>query len=305
MIPSITCWPAAWANMTAPSMIVLGKLLGLRFDHHDGVVGAGDDEVELAFLDLVLGRVEDIFAVGIADAGGGDRAHERDSGEGESGGSGDHRDDVGLVLAVIGQDLGDHEDLVVEALGEERADRPVDEAAGESLLLGGAALALEKAARDAPGGREFFLIVDGEREEILPRLHVLGGGDRAKDDGLAEGRQHGAVGLTGNPARFEGERLAAQLDFYFLHVEHLFSFERPRPDAGGGLWVAAKAMALVETRARADRPALSDRFGPSRAPPDCGRPICEAAPSGPLRLLFAKTELRDECGVALGIFPCG
>ena len=78
-----------------------------------------------------------------------------------------------LVLAVIAEHLGDHVDLVVEALGEQRADRPVDQAAGQRLLLGGAALALEEAARDAPGGREFFLIVDGEREEILPFLDRL------------------------------------------------------------------------------------------------------------------------------------
>ena len=29
--------------------LVFGKLLGLGFDHHHGVAGAGDDEVETAF----------------------------------------------------------------------------------------------------------------------------------------------------------------------------------------------------------------------------------------------------------------
>ena len=64
-----------------------------------------------------------------------------------------------------------------------------------------------------PGGREFFLIVDGQREEILPWLDRLGGGDRAKHHGFAEGRENRAVGLAGNAARFELEGLAAPLDF--------------------------------------------------------------------------------------------
>ena len=50
--------------------LVFGQLLGLGFDHHHRVAGAGDDKVELAFGDLRLGRVEDVFAVHEADAGG-------------------------------------------------------------------------------------------------------------------------------------------------------------------------------------------------------------------------------------------
>ena len=99
--------------------------------------------------------------------------------------------------------MRDAEHLVVEAFREERADRPVDQAAGESLLLGGAALALEEAARNAPGGREFFVLVDGQREEILPRLDALGGRHRAQDDGVAQTGQHGAVGLTRNASGLE------------------------------------------------------------------------------------------------------
>ena len=117
--------------------------------------------------------------------------------------------DVGLVLAVVGQDLRDHVDLVVEALGEQRTDRAVDQAAGQRFLFGRAALALEEAAGDAPGGGELFLVVDGQREEILALLDRLGGGDGAQHHGFAEGREHGAIGLAGNMAGFESEGLSA------------------------------------------------------------------------------------------------
>ena len=55
MIASITGWKCLWPNITAPSMSVLGKLLGLGLDHQHGVVGAGDDEVERALGHLVDG----------------------------------------------------------------------------------------------------------------------------------------------------------------------------------------------------------------------------------------------------------
>jgi hypothetical protein len=74
---------------------VFGKLLGLRFHHHHRIVRARDDEVEIAGFDLLEARIQDIFAVLIADARRSDRTHERNTGDGESGGSGDHRQHVG------------------------------------------------------------------------------------------------------------------------------------------------------------------------------------------------------------------
>src|SRR4029079_6355325 len=107
---------------------------------------------------LRLGRVEDVFAlVREADARAADRAHEGDAAQRERGRGGDHREDVRLVFAVVGEDLREGESLRVEPFGKEWADGPVDQAAGQRFLFGRAALALEEAARDAPGGGEFFL----------------------------------------------------------------------------------------------------------------------------------------------------
>ena len=56
--------------------------------------------------------------------------------------------------------------LEVPALGEERADRPVDHAGGQRALLAGAALALEERAGDLARGVHALLDVDGQREEV-------------------------------------------------------------------------------------------------------------------------------------------
>ena len=196
------------------------QLLGFGFDHHHGVAGTGDNEIERAFLDLGLGRVEHIFAVDVADARTGDRAHEGHAGQGEGGRRRDQRQDIAFGFAIIAEHMGDHVDFVVETFREQRADRTIDQAAGERFMLSGAALALEEAAGDTAGSGIFFLIVDGEREEILALLHTLGGGDGAQDNGFAQRGDHGGIGLTGNAAGFQGQRAAAPVQFFFVDRKH-------------------------------------------------------------------------------------
>jgi hypothetical protein len=83
-------------------------------------------------------------------------------------------------VAVIAQNLSDDIDLVIETFGEQRTDRTIGQAADQGFLFGRTAFALEEAAGDAARARIFFLIMDGEREEILPFLDRLGSGDRAR-----------------------------------------------------------------------------------------------------------------------------
>src|SRR3546814_4200008 len=70
------------------------------------------------------------------------------------------------------------------------------------------------------------------REEILAFLHRLCGRDCAQHHGFAERREHRAVGLAGNAARFEREGLAAPLDAYSFRIEHSVSFIRRADPAG-------------------------------------------------------------------------
>ena len=207
---------------------VFRKLLGFGFDHHHGIMRAGDDEIEATFGNLGLGRVEDIFAVVEADASRSDRAHERHAGQAKRSRSGDHGDHIGFVFAVIAQHLGNDVDFVVETFGEQRAQRAVDEARSQRLVLGGAAFALEEATRDAAGSGVFFLVMNGQREEILAFLDALGSRDGAQNDSFTISSEHGAIGLTGDAAGFKGQRAAAPFDFLFVDREHVASFVSAR-----------------------------------------------------------------------------
>ena len=173
MIASMTGWKLWWPKVTAPSMTSSDSSLASRFDHQHAFAGAGDDQVELRARQLAQGRVQDVFAVDVADARAGDRAHERDARDRQRRRGADHRDDVGVVLEIMAQHGADDLRLVTETRHEERPDRPIDQPRDQRLLFGGPALALEEAAGDLAGGEGLFLVIDGQRKEILAGLRRL------------------------------------------------------------------------------------------------------------------------------------
>jgi hypothetical protein len=174
----------------------LGQLLGLRLNHQHRVLGAGDDEVEIALGHLVDLRIEDIFVVDEADPRRADRPHERGAGQRQRRRCGHHGDDVGRVLLVVRH--GGHDDLGVAApaVGEQRTDRAVDQARHQGLAFAGTAFALEIAAGNAAGGVEFFLVVAGQRQEIDAFLRLLRRDDGGEHGGLAIGGDDRSVRLS-------------------------------------------------------------------------------------------------------------
>ena len=205
-IAACCCW---WPNTTAPSMTSSVNSLRFRFDHQHGSFRAGDDEVQRRRRELGLGRVQHVLAVDVADARGADRAIERNAREHQRGRSADHGRDVGIDLGIDRHDRRDDLHFVVEAVRKQRPDRAIDEARGQRLLLRRPAFALEKAAGDLAGGVGLFLIIDGQRKEVLARLGVLPGHRGDQHDGVVETRQHRSAGLAGDLSGFERQGVAA------------------------------------------------------------------------------------------------
>jgi hypothetical protein len=118
---------------------------------------------------------------------------------------------VGVILAVRTEQEADDLRLEEVILREERAQRTVGHARGEGFFFGGTSLALEIAAGEFAGRGRLFLVVDGQREEVLP-LAQLGRGDGAgQDDGVAGADHDGAVGEFGDFAGFERDLILADL----------------------------------------------------------------------------------------------
>ncbi len=169
---------------------------------------------------LVELRIEHVFVVDEADAGSADRAHEGRSGQRQCGRGRDHRQHVRIVLEIVRQDRDDNLGVAAPAVGEQRADRTVDQAGDQGLLLGGTAFAFEVTARDAPRRVESFLVVDGQRQEVDALLHLLRGHHGGEHLALAVGRDHGPIGLAGYLAGLEDELAPAPVELNFMNVEH-------------------------------------------------------------------------------------
>ncbi len=190
----------------------LGQLLRLGLDHQHGGFGAGDDQVHVGHLAGGLARVQHVFAVDVAHARGADRAGERDAGDRQRGAGADHGGDVGVDFGVQRQRVDHHVHFVEEAFGEQRADRAVDQAASQRLVLAGLGFALEEAAGDLAGGVGLLDVVHRQREEVLARLGGLGGDHGGQHHGVVDVDDDGAAGLAGDLAGFQRDGVGAPLE---------------------------------------------------------------------------------------------
>jgi hypothetical protein len=148
----------------------------------------------------------------VAHACSADRAAERNAGDRQRGAHADHGGDVGIDFRVERQRVDDHMHFVQEAFGEQRADRAVDQAAGQRFMFAGLGFALEEAAGNLARGIGLLDVVDRQREEILARLGRLGGDHGRQDHGAVDVDHHSAAGLTGDFARFHDDGLVAPLE---------------------------------------------------------------------------------------------
>ena len=196
----------------------LGDAVGAALDHQDRLVGAGDDQVHLELLERLLLGVDDEVAVELADPDRADVLGDRDRRDRERGGGAVHRQDVVGVDVVHRHRLADQLRLAVPALGEERADRPVDHPRGQGGLLAGPRLAAEERAGDLARGVVLLLDVDGQGQEVHVAQVARGRG--AEDHRVAGAHDDGSARLTGELAGLEGDLLAADLHRDAAHVKH-------------------------------------------------------------------------------------
>ena len=162
----------------------LGQLVGCRLDHHNRLVRADDDQVEIRNVTLAIGRVEDQLALDEADANSTHRVMEGDVGQRQRRRGAVDGEDVGVVLTVGGQHQRDDLGLVAKTLREQRPQRPIGHPAGEDLLLRRSALTLEEAAGDSPAGIGVLAVVDRQGQEV-PRTRASDHAGGAQDHRVA------------------------------------------------------------------------------------------------------------------------
>ena len=199
---------------------ILGGLQARALDHHDRVLGTGDDDLHVAQFEVIEGRVHEPLAFATGDPHAGDGPVPWDRGQEEGRRCPQHADDVRVVLLVRGDDEADDLGVVPIVRGEERPEGPVDLPRGDGLLLAGPRFPLDEPAGELAGGVGLLAVLDREGEKgKMRRLAVRRGGD--EHCGLPVLHIDGAIGLPGHPARLEDQ--GPSVEFGFNSVCHSFS----------------------------------------------------------------------------------
>ena len=201
---------------------ILGYFLGAGFHHHDGVLGAGHVQADLGGGALLFIGHQDELAIYHAHMHGTRGARPGDIADAQGDGRAQHRGDFGGDVGIDGQGGSHYLHVVAHALGEERAQGTVDQAAGQGRLLGGTAFTLDEAAGNFTHGVLLFFKVYRQREEIDALAGGIGCADVYQHGGIAHAHQHGAVSLLGVVAEVERQRIARKVH-RVRFVFHCFS----------------------------------------------------------------------------------
>ena len=192
----------------------LGHVLGSRLHHHNGVVGTRHDEIQCRSIQIGEGRAQDELIVDQTHAhraNGGVKGKVRNSER--RGGAGD-REDIGIVLAIRGQQETGHLRFATPATRKQGPQRPIDQATGDDLLLVRPAFPLEEATRDPTRRVEALAIVHRQRQEVDVRPVTAGGRNGGQHDRVAQADGHRSRGLLGQTACFDDQIVVADLCLY-------------------------------------------------------------------------------------------
>ncbi len=102
--------------------------------------------------------------------------------------------------------------FVEEAFRKQRANRAIDQAAGEGFVLAGLGFAFEEAAGNLASGVGFLDVIDRERKEILAGLRAFRSHHSGQHHGVVDVDQHSAGSLAGDFARFHDDGLVTPLE---------------------------------------------------------------------------------------------
>ena len=145
---------------------ILVHFAGKALDHQHGVEAAGDNQIEIAFFQFVLGGERHELAVDMSQPHRADGSLERQRRDRQRGAGADHRQHVGIVLPIARKRGGLNLHFVAEPFRKQRPNRAVHEPRGERFFSGGATFAFDEAPRKLAGRGSPLAIIASQRKEV-------------------------------------------------------------------------------------------------------------------------------------------
>ena len=160
------------AEQDRVSQVVFRDLVGAAFQRHNVIRRAGHNEIQVAVIQVAVGRVDDEFAFDPSHADGGERRLHGNVRDMQGRGGADDAQDVVVVLHVRRQhDDGDLR-LVEVILGEKGTDGVIDLPPAQDLFLGRWPFSPEPRAGNASRRVHPLAVIHHQRKVVAP-FHVF------------------------------------------------------------------------------------------------------------------------------------
>ncbi|CNV33065.1 Uncharacterised protein [Salmonella enterica subsp. enterica serovar Bovismorbificans] len=192
---------------------VFAQQFSFGFHHQHSRFGTGNHQVQLAFFQLVLGRVQHVLVIDVTYARRADWAVERNAGQRQRSGCADHGNDVWVNLRVNGNDGRNNLHFVNEAFREQRTNRAVNQTRNQGFAFAWTAFTTEEAARDTTSSVGTLLIVNGQWEEVLAWLGFFLADNGNEYGGVIHAYHNSGSGLTRHHASFQRNGMLTVLEF--------------------------------------------------------------------------------------------
>ena len=184
---------------------VFRRFVRAAFDHRKALGGTRNDDFQIGLFDLRKRRIDDVFAVQICDAAGGNGSVKRNVRNRHRSARRDNRNDI-LRVNAVGGNAGRHDlNFASERHFEQRPHRPVDKARDEDLFILRPPFPLYKAAGNLSRSVKFFVVIDGDRNIIHTLDRIVRCAHRRNDRRSAPLSEYAAVCLFAYPSRLQNQ----------------------------------------------------------------------------------------------------
>ncbi len=207
----------------------LGNFKHFTLNHHDVVVGSGNNDVEIGAFQRFQTRVDNQFVIDPCNPDFADRATERNIGEREGSRSGKTCQTVGRAGGISRQKVDCYKDFCMIIIRKERPQSAVDQPGDQYFIVTRTGFPFHETAGKTSCCCKFLFILYAEGHKIGALLCRFGGTNCREDHGLSHGHYHRTVGLLGQFTGFNGYRPAiSQGDGLLISLIHLIFMDLVR-----------------------------------------------------------------------------
>ena len=193
--------------------LLVGQFSREAFDHGDRSPGTGDNQVEFARLQLLVGRERNELAVNQANPNRGHRLFKRERRDEQGRRRSVHRNHIAVRLPITRQNGALHLYFVHESGCKHRPDRPVDQPRRQGFLRGRTPLALDETTGEFSRRCGPFTVITSQGKKVGPRPR-RSAGHGIQDHRIPKLANDAGSGLLGQPTRLKRQYTITNLLFY-------------------------------------------------------------------------------------------